>query len=91
MSPRPDLRRSIERDARRLEKRDPSHRSFWRSLSLLGTVGWSIAGPAVLGAWFGHRLDLRWHTGVRFTLMLLFGGVMLGSAIAWGVLRDRRR
>jgi predicted F0F1-ATPase subunit len=91
MSMRPDLRRSLERDARRLARRDPKHRAFWRSLSVLGTVGWSIAGLAALGAWFGRRLDLRFETGVHFTLVLLFGGVLLGSAIAWSILRDRRR
>jgi ATP synthase protein I len=54
-------------------------------------VGWSIALPAVAGAWVGHRVDLRWDTGVRFTLMLLVAGVMLGSIIAWRVVREQRK
>jgi ATP synthase protein I len=72
----------------RWSRREPAGRSFWRSLSVLGTVGWSIALPAVAGAWLGHRLDLRWESGVRFTLMLLFAGVILGSVIAWRVVRE---
>lgn len=87
---RPDAGRSLERDVGRLGRREPSAASFWRSLSVLGTVGWSIALPAVAGAWLGHRLDLRLESGVRFTLMLLVAGVMLGSVIAWRVVREHR-
>jgi ATP synthase protein I len=90
MTERPDARRSLERDVERLARREPAGRSFWRSLSVLGTVGWSIAVPAVAGAWLGHRLDLRWESGVRFTLMLLVAGVILGSVIAWRVVREHR-
>jgi len=88
---RPDAQRSLERDVGRLQRREPGAASFWRALSVLGTVGWSIALPAAAGAWLGHRLDLRLATGVRFTLMLLVAGVMLGSLIAWRVVREQRR
>ncbi len=88
---RPDARRSLERDVDRLGRREPSAASFWRSLSVLGTVGWSIALPAAAGALLGHRLDLRLESGVRFTLMLLVAGVMLGSIIAWRVVREHRK
>jgi len=88
---RPDARRSFERDVGRLERREPSAASFWRSLSVLGTVGWSISLPAVAGAWLGHRLDVKLDSGVRFTLMLLVAGVMLGSVVAWRVVREHRK
>ena len=88
---RPDTRRSLERDVGRLSRREPDAASFWRSLSVLGTVGWSIALPAAAGAWLGHRLDLRFDSGVRFTLMLLVAGVMLGSIVAWRVVREQRK
>jgi len=90
VSRRPDPRRSVERDASRLARREPTAASFWRSLSLLGTVGWSIAIPAAAGAYLGHRLDRSLGSGVRFTLMLLCAGVMAGSAIAWRALREHR-
>lgn len=88
---RPDARRSLERDFGRLERREPSAASFWRSLSVLGTVGWSIALPAAAGAWLGHRLDLRLESGVRFTLMFLVAGVLLGSVVAWRIVREQRK
>jgi ATP synthase protein I len=87
---RPDPRRSLDRDVERFARREPPGRSFWRSLSVLGTVGWSIAVPAAAGAWLGHRLDLRFDSGVRFTLMLLTAGVMLGSFVAWRVVGSHR-
>jgi ATP synthase protein I len=87
---RPDPRRSLDRDVDRYAHREPSGQTFWRSLSVLGTVGWSIALPAAAGAWLGHHLDLRLDTGVRFTLMLLTAGVMLGSFVAWRVVRSHR-
>lgn len=87
---RPDARRRLERDVDRLSRREPSGESFWRSLSVLGTVGWSIALPAAAGAWLGHRLDTHFETGVRFTLMLLVAGVIVGSAVAWRIARQHR-
>lgn len=88
--PRPDARRSLERDVERYQRREGSGAAFWRSLSVLGTVGWSIALPAALGAWLGHRLDVHFATGVRFTLMLLTAGVALGSVVAWRVVRSHQ-
>ena len=88
---RPDARRSLARDVGRFERREPSGASFWRSLSVLGTVGWSIALPAAAGAWLGHQLDLWLDTGVRFTLMLLVAGVLAGSAAAARAVRERRK
>lgn len=87
---RPDPKRSLERDVDRFGRREPPGRAFWRSLSVLGTIGWSIALPAAAGAWLGHRLDVRYETGVRFTLMLLTAGVMIGSVVAWRVVRGHR-
>jgi len=88
---RPDPRRSLERDVDRLEHREPSAESFWRSLSVLGTVGWSISLLAIAGVWLGRRLDMKFETDVRFTLMLLVAGVMLGSVVAWRVVREHRK
>ncbi|MCA9504867.1 MAG: AtpZ/AtpI family protein [Myxococcales bacterium] len=87
---RPDPRRSVSRDLDRFARREPSASSFWRSLSVLGTVGWSIVLPTVAGVWLGRRLDLRFETGVRFTLMLVVAGALLGSVVAWRAVREHR-
>ncbi len=57
---------------------------------MLGVVGWSIAVPAALGAWIGHRVDVRLGTGVHFTLILLTLGVGAGSLVAWRLVRAHR-
>jgi hypothetical protein len=65
----------------RLRKREPGH--FWRSLALIGSVGWPIVLLATGGAIFGRRLDDRFETGVRFTLLFLTIGTAVGTFIAF--------
>jgi ATP synthase protein I len=87
---RPELRSRLSRDLDRYARRERDARSFWRSLGVLGSVGWPIVMAAVGGALAGRWLDARWDTGVRFTLMLLVSGVVLGAAIAWHLVRPER-
>jgi ATP synthase protein I len=52
-------------------------------------VGWPIALASVGGALAGRYLDGRYQTGVRYTLMLLTAGAILGSYLAWHALKGR--
>lgn len=88
---RADLRASLQRDLRRYDRREPGNRTFWQSLSVLGSVGWPIVMATVGGALAGRWLDARWSTGIRFTLMLLVGGAIVGAAIVWHVIQPRPR
>jgi ATP synthase protein I len=54
-------------------------------------VGWPIALMSVGGVLLGRYLDVRFDTGVRFTLTLLTAGVAIGSYTAWRVLEERRK
>jgi ATP synthase protein I len=83
---RADVQASSRRDIERLRRRGPET-LFWRSLALIGSVGWPIVLLATGGALLGHYLDARWSTGVRFTLMLLSAGTALGSWLAYRALR----
>lgn len=83
---RSDTRDRTRRDIDRLRRREAGGR-FWRSLALIGSVGWPIVLLATGGALFGRYLDTRWGTGVRFTLMLLTIGTALGTFIAFRTLR----
>ena len=87
---RQDARRSTVRDLARLRRREPDH-GFWRSLALIGSVGWPIALLAIGGAALGRTLDSRWHTGVRLTFMLLAFGASLGSWLAWRTIHGSGR
>lgn len=88
---RKDIRQSLKRDLSRHARREEGHRTFWRSLGVLGMVGWPIALASVGGALAGRMLDQRYRTGVQFTLMLLTAGAMLGSYIAWRSLKGRTK
>jgi predicted F0F1-ATPase subunit len=83
---RPDARDRTRRDVERWRRREPGGR-FWRSLALIGSVGWPIVLLATGGALLGRHLDGRLGTGIRFTLMLLTTGTILGCFIAYRTLR----
>jgi ATP synthase protein I len=85
-SRRASTRDRTRRDIDRLRRREPAGR-FWRSLSLLGSVGWPIVLLATGGTFLGRYLDGRWGTGIRFTLVLLTVGTALGTFVALRALR----
>lgn len=80
---RTDPRAAVHRDSSRLARREKGHRSFWRSLGVLGMVGWPIALGSVGGSFLGRYLDTRFDSGIRYTLMLMTVGVMIGCFAAW--------
>lgn len=83
---RADPRRRTRRDVERLRRREAGGR-FWRSMGLIGSVGWPIVLFATGGALLGNMLDRRYGTGVRFTLMLVSMGTALGCLIAYRAVR----
>jgi ATP synthase protein I len=72
-----------------LARREQGHRSFWRSLNVLGMVGWPIVLGSVGGSFLGRLLDAKFDSGIRFTLMLLTVGVLIGSFVAWKSVTQR--
>ena len=88
---RADLKRSLERDFQRHSRREDTHRSFWRWMGVLGMVGWPIAILTVGGALLGHYLDMRFNSGVQFTLLLLTIGAVVSSFVAWKSLGADRK
>lgn len=73
--------REVRRQAERA--RAEQHMTFWQGLNLVGSVGWMVVLPMLLGAFAGRWIDRRSGTGVSWTLSLLFTGVALGCASAW--------
>jgi ATP synthase protein I len=73
--------REIRRQARRAGA--SGHVTFLRGLSLVGSVGWMVVVPALLGAFLGRFIDRRIGTPVFWTLSLLFLGLTLGCTSAW--------
>jgi len=88
---RPDLRQAVRHDLRRYRQREQGHGAFWRSLRVLGAVGWSIVLTTVGGAMLGRYLDHLLNSGLRMTLTLIFVGVILGMAVAWNLIQGTRQ
>jgi len=83
-------RGDVEGKARRdLERRRgrAGEGGFWRSMGLMGSVGWPIVALGIGGALLGLWLDGRWRTGVHLTLVLLTVGTALGSWMAFRAVR----
>ena len=70
-------------------RREVGARTFWRSVGLLGMVGWPIALASVAGVFLGRLLDSRWQTGPQFTLLFLLIGVGVGCYVAWTTLSHK--
>jgi ATP synthase protein I len=70
---------------RRRERKEENERdkSFWISVGNMGTVGWSVSLPMVLGVLFGRWLDARLDSGRVFLLFFMLVGLTLGCILAW--------
>lgn len=83
MSPRDDLRRSLERDEQRRQQAR-LHNGFFGLLMYGGTVGLLLAMPMVVGAYLGSWLDsLNEEFDTRWTVSLIIIGVVAG---VWNVI-----
>jgi ATP synthase protein I len=86
--PNGDLERAVERRRARDEKwRREGERPLARNLALVGTLGWLIVVPALLGTLLGRALDRMAGTGITLTSAFVFVGVGVGCWLAWSHVR----
>jgi ATP synthase protein I len=79
------------KQARKLRARGHQDRGMWFGLGMMGTIGWSVAVPTLVGLAVGVWIDSRWPTSVSWTLILLVGGLLLGCVNAWlWIAREQR-
>ena len=71
------------KESRKVRKRDSQNQVVWFGLGMFGVVGWSVAIPTLIGIALGIWIDTTWPSRFSWTLMLLMGGVILGSFNAW--------
>ena len=88
---RRDPRASLTRDLNRLARREPGDASFWRSLSVIGAVGWPIVIATVSGALVGRWLHAHWNTGFGLTALLVAAGAVVGMVVVWQLIQPRPR
>lgn len=71
------------REARRQRLAKGEKAAFYRSLTLLGTLGWLIVAPLLIGTFGGRWLDHLLGAGVAWTLGGATAGLALGGWMAW--------
>lgn len=72
-------RREIERHRRAKAEKA----TFFRSLALLGTIGWLIVAPLLIGLFSGRWLDRWLDSGLTWTLGCASAGLAFGGWMAW--------
>jgi ATP synthase protein I len=83
-APRHDEDPFVREVRRQAERAQVSQRlTFWQGLGLVGSVGWLVALPTLIGAFVGRWIDAKAGTGISWTLSLLFIGLVFGCAGAW--------
>jgi ATP synthase protein I len=71
------------KEARKLKAKGRQPEGVWFGLGMFGLIGWSVALPTLAGALLGAWIDRTWPSRYSWTLMLLLGGIILGSLNAW--------
>jgi len=79
-----------DREKRKLDT-GRQDKKIWFGLGMFGMVGWSIAVPAVAGAFLGIWIDSRQLGRYSWTLMLFMSGLCLGCYNAWYWMQKERR
>lgn len=72
-----------KRQERRARWQHEGERSLGQNLAMIGAFGWMIVLPTLLGIFAGRWLDLRFGTGIFWTLGLLVLGLALGCSVVW--------
>lgn len=77
------------------ERRDRARRepvgALWRQVARVGTLGWMIVAPIVVGALLGRLLDRALGSGVTWALAFLTVGVAIGGYSLWRTLAEEHR
>lgn len=80
------------RAARKQHARDTTDYSLWDGLGAMGTIGWTVGLPTLLGVLLGAWIDTVWlNSPVSWTLILLIGGLLFGIGSAWRWIEGERK
>lgn len=71
------------REAHKIKARSEKNRNIWFGLGMMGTIGWSVAIPTLMGIALGIWLDTKWPGRISWTLSFFFAGLVLGCLNAW--------
>ncbi|HUK04595.1 MAG TPA: AtpZ/AtpI family protein [Burkholderiales bacterium] len=84
-----ELERNLERSASRIDRAEREQRTVLAQTAYLGTLGVLFVVPVVAGAYLGRWLDgLFPGYSLRWTLSLLFVGIVVGAVNVYLMIRD---
>lgn len=79
-NPDEELRRKVRRQAGRMKQADRERPTLLAQTVFLGTLGLLFVLPVIVGAYLGRWVDsLHQGYSVRWTLSLMFAGVVVGA------------
>jgi len=84
-----ELEKNLERSTRRIDRAERERRTVLAQTAYLGTLGIVFVVPVVAGAYLGRWLDgLSPGYSLRWTLSLLFVGLVIGAVNVYLMIRD---
>jgi ATP synthase protein I len=87
---RDDLKRQVERQARRMKQAEHDRPTLMSQTVYIGTLGLVFVLPVVGGAYLGRWLDgLASGYSIRWTVSLILLGVMVGMINVYLLIRDQ--
>ena len=83
------LKKKIERQIKRMKKAEHDRQNLLSQTVYIGTLGLVMVLPIIGGAYLGHWLDsLMEGYSTRWTLSLLFTGLMIGIFNVYFLIKD---
>lgn len=84
-----DLKESVERQARRMEKAEHERTTLLGQTVYLGTMGLLFILPVIGGAYLGYWLDNQaLEYSARWTVSLIISGVVIGALNVYFFIRN---
>jgi ATP synthase protein I len=84
-----DLKKKVERQARRMKKAEQERPTLIGQTAFIGTLGLLFVLPLVGGAYLGHWLDgLTAGYSTRWTISLILVGLMVGALNVYLFIRE---
>jgi len=84
-----DLKTKVARQVERMKKAERERPNLLSQTVYIGTLGLVMVLPVILGAYLGHWLDgMMTGYSVRWTLSLLFAGIVVGILNVYFLVKD---
>ena len=77
------------RRERRAEHERDGDSSFWGSVGMMGTIGWSVSVPTALGVLAGRWLDGRLGSAHVFMVFFMLVGLGIGCVTSWRLISEK--